>query len=565
MSLGLRNRKKVNYALLNKGKHHESSSEEYENEDIDIKTEQELVEDDLDYLDVETDEEEDEFLEDGEIDSESNSDTDNNEVNTKQLVLSKDANRIREIIKAKKAKCRDLQKEICMEKQKEKDKEIKQLLAELEKVSKTEQSLEQTLATSRNNTPTNSPNKTKKKHTTVKSTIRKVRRRTDNTASPPLRGRISKKKPNKKDSDDKSEYESVLETLLNLKQGRAEAYTDLVDQAMSATDNIIKLKKNQDDGKIEIRSKVNKVGQMLNKDAKCNSSNSEHDDKVQALQLLNAIQTKVKGGQVIDSATLSSIMGGANCEDTHNESNNAVSFTSESDTEPFITCENVKKTKKKPKKLVSGKCTKPDEVDIQQVVSFAHQKLDARHVTASEKVFDKLTSNLLVAGELELAAQPHIDQKERIARINIAKTICYHQSYLSDSEIRGGYDQLLKKVEQGVSEWDSNLGESLHEYYDYQANKIIRDKLNKEHYKTDRSSNSQHIPDTRITRSDTKKTEEQTIFCGLYNKGKCNFEDHHEGRFSNRPVTKWHICSRCLKNGEKRSHPEGDPACPNKA
>ena len=35
---------------------------------------------------------------------------------------------------------------------------------------------------------------------------------------------------------------------------------------------------------------------------------------------------------------------------------------------------------RKAKKLISGKCTKPDESDIKQVVRFPHEKLDVKHV-----------------------------------------------------------------------------------------------------------------------------------------------------------------------------------------
>lgn len=61
----------------------------------------------------------------------------------------------------------------------------------------------------------------------------------------PLRGKratktlaVSRKAEN---NDDKCEYEEILNSFLNLKQGKAEAYSELVEQVMSTTDNILKL------------------------------------------------------------------------------------------------------------------------------------------------------------------------------------------------------------------------------------------------------------------------------------------------------------------------------------
>ena len=55
------------------------------------------------------------------------------------------------------------------------------------------------------------------------------------------------------------------------------------------------------------------------------------------------------------------------------------------------------------KRLISGKCTKPDESDIKLVVQYAHEKLDSKH--SKDLKFDALDFNLLIAGELEIANQ----------------------------------------------------------------------------------------------------------------------------------------------------------------
>ena len=116
------------------------------------------------------------------------------------------------------------------------------------------------------------------------------------------------------------------------------------------------------------------------------------------------------------------------------------------------TYNNTNKTIDKKKKLISGKCTKPDEADIKRVVKFPHERLDARHKTNTGRNFDKLPFNLLVAGELEIAGSVESSNDERIARINIAKTICYHKVYLKDEDLRNGCDQLIKTIKQGKEE-----------------------------------------------------------------------------------------------------------------
>ena len=54
------------------------------------------------------------------------------------------------------------------------------------------------------------------------------------------------------------------------------------------------------------------------------------------------------------------------------------------------------------KKLVSGKCAKPEESDIKLVIKYPHEKLDAKHI--KDRKFDNLEFNILVAGELKIIA-----------------------------------------------------------------------------------------------------------------------------------------------------------------
>ena len=198
------------------------------------------------------------------------------------------------------------------------------------------------------------------------------------------------------------------------------------------------------------------------------------------------------------------------------------------------------------KKIVSGKCTKPDETDIKIVVKYAHEKLDPKHVT--HRKFETLNFCQLVAGELELIARPNISEGERMARVHIAKTICYHKQYLSDFELREGYDQLLKRVKTGAKAWSKKLGEQLHNFYDYRAMALMREKIqnNKTKITTAQGKESGDKVEKKSIQVKEKEGEEfkivKPVFCMEYNQGTCKYDDTHEGYFGGKKTWKWHIC-----------------------
>ena len=210
------------------------------------------------------------------------------------------------------------------------------------------------------------------------------------------------------------------------------------------------------------------------------------------------------------------------------------------------------------KKLVSGKCAKPDETDIKMVVKYAHKKLDSRHV--KEKTFDKLQFNTLIAGELELAEGHCGTEEERSARIQIAKMLCYHQKYLEDEELQEGYNTILKKVEQGKLKWCDNLGDRLHEHLDYRANVNMRNKMSLQ--ETVGKADKKNQGEKRAT--EIKNNGEKVVYCLKYNLGTCLQADHHDGRFAGKKVTKFHICRKCHREGDFKSHKDSDQSCPKK-
>lgn len=62
------------------------------------------------------------------------------------------------------------------------------------------------------------------------------------------------------------------------------------------------------------------------------------------------------------------------------------------------------------------------------------------------------------------------------------------------------------------------------------------------------------------------KTGERIVYCADYNKGRCERDNSHDGKFLGKEVFKHHVCRVCLTvDKEKRAHTESDEKCPNKS
>ena len=206
-------------------------------------------------------------------------------------------------------------------------------------------------------------------------------------------------------------------------------------------------------------------------------------------------------------------------------------------------------------KLKSGKYSNPDKVGIQRTVSYPHEKLDLQFVKVRE--FDILSFHFFVAGEIELIIQNYkqMSGEERMARLKVLKNICYHREYLHIEDLRQCYDSVMKEVETGRASWTSNLDDKVHQFCQFRANVITREKLEKQ---VGTGAGKQHV---------VKKKEPDIFYCNEYNRESgFTFTGNHEGRFNNKPVWKLHICKKCyVETREKRNHSECDVNCPKKA
>ena len=454
------------------------------------------------------------------------------------------------LLKMKEKRCAKLQKELKKSEKEEqaKKKRMRDWEEKFKKLNKTETSLSKTL-NSRSNTPNNSPKKAAgiMKKTSVKKPgyTPRTKTRFDFQTPAEKRGEL----PSGSNVENKEvDNAELLNMLLELKQGKRSQFNELLAKSREADSNITMLQggsKSPLDSNCGDNSREVTIAGTLNRSVKDINSQEGRGQLLRKLHeftdntntVSNTEQQKERRELVEAINTLARALD-------RDENGKAEG----------------KEEKDGKKKLVSGKTTKPDESDIKKQIKFAHEKLDPRHV--KDRIFDTLSASLLVAGELELALQKNITEDERLGRISIAKTVCYHQKYLPDDDLRVGYDTILKRLEQGEEQWSAKLGEDLHVFYDYRANVLLREKTtsDKSKQKTVSSEN-----DKKEEEGDETKEGGRIIYCMEYNLGKCAFDKSHKGKFRGKTgITKWHVCKACLKHGDLEKHAEKDGKCPNR-
>ena len=102
----------------------------------------------------------------------------------------------------------------------------------------------------------------------------------------------------------------------------------------------------------------------------------------------------------------------------------------------------------------------------------------------------------------------------------------------------------MKQEEQGVAEWTTDLITKLHKYYVFIANVNLRKKVENDGFT--RIERRRTLNEMLDRMSEKANEGERLIYCQEFNKKTCLQSDHHEGRFMNRKMTKWHLCSKCL-------------------
>ena len=497
-----------------------------------------------------------------------------------------DLDKLELILEVKEQRCKKLKEEVDREKEKDREERAKrQKLRELEekfnRLSKTEVSLNKSLASSRNNSRHNSPTTTPRVSPRVRSTVARIK----HSSARKERGKKSgapKRKASHQPSSarDKKGEDPAFGFLLDPSKRNRDKFTELLSQAMDFADsndardskNILEaLKRN----KVESLEKIEVIGDNRGEGGAARNLNFDHGNG------FNTSREGVKGHNTSSLPTgasvkdakgsdLQKVLLDVNSEEGQNKLREVLlkmQLVNSQEEEQRKRCgcnadghgdqeadpgehksSNHKQEASKEKKLTSGRSTKPDDSDIKQQVKFAHEKLDAKHV--KERVFDKLSFPTLIAGELELASQPGISKEEQRCRIGIAKTVAYHKLYLTDDELKTGYDAVLKLVETGTERWSDQLVERLNRHFEFRANVAWREKSTGSDKKSDKPEDPKP--------EDSEDGDVKIVYCMDFNKGICSFSKAHTGKWKGKKVTKWHVCRTCLKSNELNSHAERD-------
>ena len=469
-----------------------------------------------------------------------------------------DFDKLELLLEVKQKRCNLLKVEIDREnerdrEQKQKMKKLREIEDKFRKLNQTEANLNKTLASSRGNTPATTPRTSPR----VKSSVSRVKqgslkkKKVVTTRRRSAEGCRARTTEQRRDRGELNPFQSFLKPA----GSNREKFTQLLSQAKIAADNLSILDTqfqgmgatglptfSQVKGKQEGRNNEQKTGACYAGNETIIGDNATASNN-SALIDVNSPEGQSKLIEVLSKLQL--MQPGCDCLDKREGGTAKIIGADKKE----VNNEKINKSDKQDKKLTSGRAIKPDESDIKLQVKFAHEKLDATH--AKERIFDKLSFPLLIAGELEIASLPGISSEERACRVKIAKTIAYHKLYLADNDLRNGYDATLKLIEQGVESWSDALIDRLNRYYEFRANVAWREKAGDKPSKSPSDKNPEGKSD-----EGSEDNDQKVIYCMDYNKGICTNSKSHLGKWKGRKTMKWHVCRHCLKSGELNNHAE---------
>ena len=226
-------------------------------------------------------------------------------------------------------------------------------------------------------------------------------------------------------------------------------------------------------------------------------------------------------------------------ESSDSETSSSSGSESEGDTDSEAETKKVKKGKK----VCSGIYAKPCNSEIVSGELFAHSALDDE--IGGHRELNKLSFNLLVAGELEIISNKLISKDERNTCIEVLKKLAYKAEYLTCDEIIRQYTNFVHKVERGKFRWGSKSDLRTFEQQLVYCISI------------------EHRKNVRKSSKFNEKLQDHTKYCLDFNRGSCKFNQGHEGKLHGQTVFKAHICKACLVR-ENREVPHAEKDCPGK-
>jgi hypothetical protein len=221
----------------------------------------------------------------------------------------------------------------------------------------------------------------------------------------------------------------------------------------------------------------------------------------------------------------------------------ASSAVSKSSSEETVDSSPEKKKKKGKKAIESGMVEKSTSFENVRKVKWAN--VVAGSESGSKEIpFESVKFAELVFGELEIIDRPKISREQSRTRLYVLKRVAKNVDKLGFDRAKEIYRKTLSKVERGQLGWGEI--EKIREIeadvkFDFMA---IGDKK-----RFDNKEKNLDMPDK--------------VYCFEYNSGICKEKDHHEGKFRDKVVKKWHMCKVCYtKNKVVKAHKAGDSVCP---
>ena len=188
-----------------------------------------------------------------------------------------------------------------------------------------------------------------------------------------------------------------------------------------------------------------------------------------------------------------------------------------------------------------------------ETVVFPHQDLGFRYSSEKPRTFMELTFELLVAGEVHICTDPELDKEQRTGRLRLLEDIIYCYQFYQWDACKKFHYEVLQHIQKGFMCWEEiGKGEVYSNIKQVMLTPFIRN----------RSPNRE-----KGDRMSARETQNEVVYCGLYQKGTCSETDTHSGDyFGKTGVMLHHICATCLKKeGKKIGHPGNSAECPHRS
>ncbi len=202
--------------------------------------------------------------------------------------------------------------------------------------------------------------------------------------------------------------------------------------------------------------------------------------------------------------------------------------------------------KRRGKSLKSGREVKAFQY-VQTQLVWPHTQLKFEFLNSKTR-HSTLDLGLLVAGETQHMLVNNPPSEEVTGRLRLLQLVAYHSKTYTWQSCLNFHGSVLLDIERGLRTWSDNNFQAL------EAQSLYQNPLNRGNLSSKSKS------------SQLETSQNGTLFCQDYNKGKCRLQSEHECQIKGITRTVNHICAKCwIKEKVKRIHPETSGTCPNKA